>query len=243
MKPISSRALAAVVLLIGLSVAAVPAWQRLKSAPPDFESYPAGDARKTAFFSYFGPLIDAENERRRLRRERLLALKAGAASKRDRLWLDELATFFEIPEGLGHTPRIDALLVHVGQVPRSLALAQAAKESAWGTSRFAVEGNNYFGQRCYIKGCGMIPANRPRGANFEVRKFDSPAASVESYMNNINSHPDYEPFRAYRVEQRVSGRPIRGIEAAEQLTQYSERRQDYVNEIQSLIRFNRLEAH
>ena len=88
----------------------------------------------------------------------------------------------------------------------------------------------------------MIPANRPRGAKFEVRRFDSPEASVESYMNNINSHPDYVSFRAYRAKQRMAGRPIKGIDAAEQLTQYSERRQAYVDEIQSLIHFNRLEA-
>jgi Bax protein len=62
-------------------------------------------------------------------------------------------------------------------------------------------------------------------------------------MNNINSHPDYERFRAYRVEQRLAGRPIKGIEAADQLIQYSERRDAYVDEIQSLIHFNRLEAH
>jgi len=237
-----SSALVGFIAIITLLVVAIPIWSTLRSAPPDFASYPAGDERKAVFFGYLGPLIDAENERRRLRRERLQALKTGPISKRDRLWLAELADYFDVSEGLSREGRIDALLVHVGEIPRSLALAQAAKESAWGTSRFAEEGYNYFGQRCYSKGCGMVPAGRPPGAKFEVRRFDSPQASVESYMNNINSHPDYEDFRAYRAAARAAGRPVSGIHAAEELTRYSERRQEYVDEIQSLIHFNQLEA-
>lgn len=234
--------LAVVVLLTTFAVALMPLWQAEVTGPPDFAAIPAGEARKEAFFSYLGPLIDAENERRRIRRERLLALQDGPVSKRDLLWVDDLARHFGVPEGLSLPRRIDALLFHVGQVPKSLALAQAAKESAWGTSRFAVEGHNYFGQRCFEKGCGMIPANRPAGAKFEVRRFDSPEASVESYMNNINGHPEYAEFRSYRHALRAEGRPLTGIDAAEQLTQYSERRQEYVDEIQSLIHFNELEA-
>jgi Bax protein len=242
MKPLQPIALSVIVLTTTLTVGLIPSCQARQLAPPDFEAYPAGEARKAAFFGYLGPLIDAENERRRLRRERLIALKEGPVGKRDLLWVDELTRYFDIPEGLSLTRRIDALLFHVGQVPRSLALAQAAKESAWGTSRFAVEGYNYFGQRCFNKGCGMVPANRPPGAKFEVKRFSSPKASVESYMNNINGHPEYENFRAYRHARRAEGRPVSGIDAAERLTQYSERRQDYVDEIQSLIHFNQLEA-
>ncbi len=242
MKPLGPGVLAFVVLIGAAAVGAIPLIQTIRTAPPDFAAFPAGEARKAAFFGYLGPVIDAENERRRLRRERLMALKEGPVGKRDLLWLDDLSRYYGVPEGLSVPRRIDALLVHVGQVPKSLALAQAAKESAWGTSRFALEGYNYFGQRCYDKGCGMVPANRPKGAKFEVKRFSSVQASVESYMNNINGHPDYENFRAYRHASRAEGRPVSGIDAAERLTQYSERRQEYVDEIQSLIHFNELEA-
>ena len=241
-----SKILASVILLAALLTIFLPVWKTWRSLPPDFSLYPAGDARKTAFFSYLGPLVDQENARWQRDRERLEKLKststsAGTTTKRDRLWLNDQARFFGVDGDLPQAQKIDALLGHVDQVPRSLALAQAAKESAWGTSRFATDAFNYFGQRCYQKGCGLVPQSRAKGAKFEVRRFDSPQASVASYMNNINSHPDYEGFRNYRAAQRAADKPITGIQAAEQLTQYSERRQAYVDEIQSLIYFNRLE--
>ncbi len=242
-----SKALATITLLTAVAVAALPTWQSWRAQPPDFALYPAGEARKTAFFSYLGPLIDAENGRWQDRRARLNALQelmtadGRSPTKRDLLWLEAQAAFFDISSDLPLSSQLDALLDYVDEVPRSLALAQAAKESAWGTSRFAVDANNYFGQRCYSKGCGLVPESRAAGAKFEVRRFDSPEASVASYMNNINSHPEYEGFRAYRAAQRAADKPVYGIQAAEQLTQYSERRQAYVDELQSLIHFNKLD--
>jgi len=222
-----------------------PSWRSWQSRAPDFASYPAGDARKTVFFDYLGGLVDQENERWLQARARLLELREATASrepgKRDRLWLSELTDFFDVCTDQSLPAQIDTLLVHVDGVPRSLALAQAAKESAWGTSRFAADAHNYFGQRCYDKGCGVVPEYRAPGAKFEVRRFDSPQASVRSYMNNINSHPDYAGFRDYRAVQRAAGQPLNGIQAAERLLQYSERRQAYVDEIQSLIHFNQLD--
>jgi Bax protein len=243
-----SKTVAATTLLAALAMAALPIWQSWRAQPPDFKAYPAGEARKSAFFSYLGPLIDAANARWRERRSRLAALKAASQAdsgwrpgKRDKLWLDAQVAFFEVAEDQPLARQIDDLLEHVDAVPRSLALAQAAKESAWGTSRFAADANNYFGQRCHDKGCGVVPENRAPGARFEVRRFESPEASVRSYMYNINSHPEYAAFRAYRAAQRAAGKPVSGIQAAEQLTQYSERRQAYVDEIRSLIHFNELE--
>lgn len=240
-----SRTLAAVILPAAIVVAAWPVWQSWRSGPPDFSLYPAGEVRKAAFFDYLGPLVDQENERWRRDRARLKTLRAATEStepgKRDRLWLRTLADIFDVTNDQPLAAQIDAMFVHVDEVPRSLALAQAAKESAWGTSRFTVDGYNYFGQRCYSKGCGMVPDSRVAGAKFEVRRFDSPEASVRSYMYNINSHPEYAGFRRYRAAQRARGEALNGIHAAEQLDQYSERRQAYVDEIQSLIHFNRLD--
>ncbi len=229
-------------LVVCALLVAFPVWQRVNTSPPDFTLYPAGDVRKAVFFGYLGPIIDRENERRRARRDRLLALKEGLEwSKRDRIWVEELANFYGVDTELHAERLVEELLVHVDTIPKSLALAQAAKESAWGTSRFAIEGNSYFGQRCYSKGCGMVPEARPPGARFEVKTFDSVEASVASYMNNINGHQDYAGLRFYRAERRHRGKPLTGIQAAERLSQYSERRRAYVDEIQALIHFNGLE--
>lgn len=240
----SRPALSLVMLFSIAALVALPTWQTWRQTPPDFSLYPAGEARKTAFFDFLGPLIEAENARWRADRERLQALAAEPPEswgKRDRLWVEDRLAFFEIDPDLLHAERLTQLLVHVDTVPKSLALAQAAKESAWGTSRFSVDGHNYFGQRCYEKGCGLVPAARSPGAKFEVRTFESPRASVASYFNNINYHREYEALRSYRAEERRLGRKPSGIFAAERLTQYSERRQKYVDEIQSLIHFNHLE--
>ena len=157
--------------------------------------------------------------------------------------MGDLADEYEVPGRHARGALIDTLLMHVDTIPVSLVLAQAATESAWGTSRFAREGNNYFGQRCFAPGCGLVPAERSADQFFEVRRFDSVQASVTSYMDNINGHREYAPLRAYRAEQRRSGEAVTGIQAAERLTQYSERRQAYVDEIQSLIHFNKLDRN
>ena len=246
MRPLRSKTLVYVIVPVALAVTALPVWQSWQDRPPEFARYPAGEARKEAFFTFLGPLVDEENGRWLRDRERLERLGAALAAgespgKRDRVWIDAQAAFFNLDRDLPIADQIQALLPHVDEVPRSLALAQAAKESAWGTSRFATDGHNYFGQRCYDEDCGLVPKSRRRGARFEVRRFKSPRASVASYMNNINSHPEYEVFRDYRARQRVAGKRLNGIQAAEYLMQYSERRQAYVDEIQSLIRFNRLD--
>lgn len=240
MKPVKPSMLVALIGLIVIGLPACLIW--IYQPPPDFRDFPAGDERKTAFFAYLGPIIDAENERWLKKRARLKSLRNSELSKRDRLWLDQLSAFFNLPGNLNTAERISRLLTHVGQVPRSLALAQAAKESAWGTSRFAREGNNYFGQRCYSKGCGMVPDGRRAGAKFEVRSFPTVRDSVASYMNNINSHAEYAGLRTYRASQRDAGKGVSGIRAAEKITQYSERRDAYVDEIQALIHFNQLES-
>lgn len=238
-------------LVTGLLLLAVQAyllWQaaqlrQAQQASPNFADIPAGKARKQAFFDYLRPIIVAENGKRLAMRERLLALKAqdDAIGRRDAAWLAKLAARYELPETLTAPELVDALLLNVDTIPVSLALAQAAKESAWGTSRFAIEGNSYFGQRCWEPGCGMVPRKRQAGHQFEVRRFGSVQEAVSSYLVNINSHPDYAELRKYRARQRAQGEAVSGIELAEKMAQYSERRSVYVDEIQSLIHFNKLD--
>jgi Bax protein len=117
---------------------------------------------------------------------------------------------------------------------------QAANESAWGRSRFARQGNNYFGQWCYRKGCGIVPARRVPGATHEVRRFASVAESVRAYMNNINRSSAYADFRNIRRSLRVQSKPLDAERLAYGLKSYSERGMAYVHVIRSMIRSNRV---
>lgn len=211
---------------------------------PDFREYEAGAERKERFFAFLRPIIEQQNERVLEDRGRLEQLAAeGDPGWLDRRWLHGLAEDYGLdPEEYEDDTLITALLRRVDAVPVSLALAQAAKESGWGTSRFARKGNNFFGQWCYEPGCGLVPRARGAGRSHEVRAFDSPRDSVASYLRNINTHPGYRELRRARAGLRAAGRPLSGLVLAEQLHRYSERGQPYVEEIKGLIRYNDLES-
>ncbi len=128
-----------------------------------------------------------------------------------------------------------ALLLRVDIIPISLVVAQSINESAWGQSRFACEGNNYFGQWCYRKGCGLVPKQRATGAKFEVQRFPSMLNSVQSYMMNLNTLHLYSGLRVRRHLIRLSGRPITGLKLVGTLSMYSIRRAAYVQSISDTI--------
>jgi Bax protein len=132
------------------------------------------------------------------------------------------------------------LLRRADIVPASLAIAQAANESAWGTSRFAKLGNNFFGQWCFSKGCGIVPKSRDTNKNHEVADFRSPADSVESYMLNLNTHDAYKPLRKIRQSLREEDKAVTGVALSYGLGKYSERGDEYGKEIREMISFNKL---
>lgn len=209
---------------------------------PDFTVYAAGDERKAAFFSYLLPMVEAENEAILSSRRALLAIiDKGEPGWAERLWLKRLARTYELadfnPEA---RDQLRVLKRRVDIVPSSLALAQAANESAWGTSRFARMGNNFFGQWCFRQGCGLVPNSRNEGATHEVAAFKTPRQSVRRYMNNINTHAAYLPLRQVRERLRAEGQPITGLALASTLQRYSERGQAYVDELKGMIRSNEL---
>ncbi len=211
---------------------------------PDFSRWEAGDARKTKFFAFLGPLLAAENHRVLEQRQRLeqVARRLGAPlSRRDRRTLHELAREYAVePTAAGERALVAELLLRVDAVPVSLGLVQAAKESGWGTSRFAVEVNGLFGQRCFVAGCGLVPERRRPGEIHEVRAFPSPRAAVASYLRNLNTHPDYGELRHMRAQLRSLGLPLSGFTRARALGAYSERGDAYVREVRQMIRFNDL---
>jgi uncharacterized FlgJ-related protein len=210
-------------------------------------------AKKRIFFRAMAPLALRSNELIRAEREQLMALPEGVAlSDEQRDWLAELAQAYGVTppadgdgDGDGGAGAWDAVRVELSQrvdeVPVSLVLAQSANESGWGTSRFAAEGNALFGQWSF-GGSGMLPQEqRASLGNYGVAAFESPLLSVISYMRNLNTHAAYAGLRDLRTQARANGELPRGHALAAGLDRYSERGQEYVDEIRSMIEFNGLE--
>ena len=133
------------------------------------------------------------------------------------------------------------LLNRVNIIPPSLALAQAAEESGWGTSRFAKEGNAFFGQWDF-SGNGIAPKQqRKELGNYGIARFDSPFASVEGYMLNINTTAAYQSLRDLRAKQVASKQAFSGTLLAGTLIKYSERGEAYITGLRHLISYNKLQ--
>ena len=135
---------------------------------------------------------------------------------------------------------LNELKKRIDIVPVSLGIAQAAIESGWGTSRFALEGNAYFGQKIIgtkVKGIKPSGSENPL---IKVRSFRNLNDSVKAYINNLNTHFAYKNFRKSRYELRSFGKILEGRILANQLIKYSELGNDYVENIQKIIKKNNL---
>ena len=209
---------------------------------PDFSSYQQVDEMKAAFIANLTPIVKHHNqkilgERKRLEKIHKVLMHNERPSYSELKWITQLADRYAVEWDEGNQLAVtQALLAKVDIVPVQLAVVQAAKESSWGRSRYAVQVNNIFGEWCYRKGCGIIPKERPKGARHEVRKFSSVSDSTRSYMHNLNSHHNYSSLRQLRQELRTKGRAIEGSDLVDGLLFYSERRQQYVDEIRSMIK-------
>ena len=208
---------------------------------PDFGSYKQAEQMKAAFFDYLSPIVEYHNEqilneRKRLQQMHKVLGLGKMPSRSESRWLKKLAGEYNVEWKDDLAGVAQELLTRVDIVPVKLAVIQAAKESSWGRSRYAVQINNLFGQWCYKKGCGTVPRERTNGARHEVRKFSSVSDSTRSYIHNLNSHRNYASLRKLRQALRESGQAIEGSELVDGLLLYSERRQKYVEEIRSMIR-------
>lgn len=223
---------------------AYPRAEVVKKPLPDFNAIADVNAKKQAFFAYLRPYVRQENQRLLLLREQLLDI-AEKKQKKLRLSNEEYAFLYSLYDEFrldvtqSDLTSLQALLLRVDVIPESLVLMQAANESAWGTSRFAVEGYNFFGQWCFREGCGMVPLNRAEDQFHEVARFDSPALAIRSYFYNLNTFHTYEALRQIRAELRSENRPLRAEYLANGLLAYSERGAEYIAEITAMIRFNR----
>ena len=207
---------------------------------PDFSKIVDVNEKKRQFLDYMQSFIDAENQKIRTLRSNLFEIREnmgrGTLSVKETAEIANLSETYRIDHAdLTIEDMIAELLLRVDLIPVSMALAQAANESAWGTSRFTIEGNNVFGQWCYEKGCGIVPSRRISGAKHEVRYFDTVEKSVESYFLNINSHDSYAYLRDLRFKMRERGLKLDPMSLSIGLGRYSQRGAGYVDEIQKII--------
>jgi len=216
----------------------------LKVPLPDFAKIANSQEKKQQFFSFLYPMVVHINEAVLHEREKIIILQnTNNLSSNDEAYLHSIAKKYRVNTSKGfNSVFFTDMLIKIDRIPPSLVLAQAANESAWGTSRFATKGNNLFGQWCFSKGCGVVPEQRNDDASHEVSKFDSVFDSIESYVLNLNRHTEYKQLRAIRHEIRSTNKPVSGEKLANGLEGYSERGLEYVNEIQSMIRFNNLSS-
>jgi len=214
----------------------------LASLPADLRELTRVSKRKITFIKSTLPLILHVNELILQDRQRLKSIRDGMSdgtvTDKDKAWLEEIAELYGADR-----PEPETLLKRVDIIPPSLAIAQAAEESGWGTSRFAREGNALFGQRAYkAHRKGIVPHERGEGKAFRVRAFDHLIDGVKAYAHNLNSHFAYKDFRAARAAMRATEGSVDGYRLAGALERYSERGADYISTIRVIMRANTLKV-
>jgi len=191
--------------------------------------------KKKRFFDFMRLIVNDENNKVLALRKKLEAAKK---KNNKQSFVAKTADDYSVDWQAGKE-NWGKLLERVDAVALELVLAQSANESAWGQSRFATQGDNFFGQWCYKKGCGIVPKKRDKGTRHEVAKFSSVNKSVRSYLKNINTGRVYSPLRQVRKKNRAAGKKSDAIAQAGGLIKYSQRREAYVKEIRSMIRYNK----
>jgi len=203
--------------------------------------------KKSIFFHILAPLALETNENILVDRARLLTLLRNPQSSwkpADRKYIIEIAEKYKVSAPAPQNIKLEfvkQLLEHVDIIPPSLALAQSADESGWGTSRFAAEGNALFGQWSWDENAIKPKQQRAGMGNYGLARFDTPLGSMTAYMHNLNTHNAYQKLRQKRAAIRAEKLKPTGMELVSTLDKYSERGQDYVDDLLSIIRVNHLE--
>ena len=186
--------------------------------------------RKEFFIQIILPLILQENTNIRLDRKRLFSIiNKSNNSNVEKRWLEKKYKQYGIPK-----KDLSTLKIRMDEIPVSLALAQAAKETGWGTSRFAQEGNALFGQWTW-SGEGLKPKGADKDQGHKVMKFNVLQASVRAYQRNLNTHSTYKEFRLARAKLRDTGKPLDSIILSQYLDEYAETGSQYVEVLKKLL--------
>ena len=203
--------------------------------PRDLDELQSTKLKKETFIKIVLPLIVAENERILADKEKLLILSVKKfTTDLEKQWIRQKLLEYKVKKG-----NLKELATRMDIIPTSIALAQAAKESGWGTSRFALEGNAIFGQWTW-SGQGIAPLDRESNKNHKILKFPILRASVKAYQNNLNTHKSYIKFREKRQNMRARNKKINGLELTKTLNNYAQTGSEYTKILNQIILQNRL---
>jgi Bax protein len=204
--------------------------------PQEIKMIENSKKRKEFFIQIVLPLIIEENNNIKLDRKTLFTIiNKNNNSVSEKQWLERKYKQYGVK-----SKDLSTLKIRMDEIPVSLAIAQAAKETGWGTSRFALEGNALFGQWTW-SGEGLKPKEAKEGENHKVMKFNILQASVRAYQRNINTHSTYKDFRKARAKLRDSNKPLDSIELSKYLNKYAETGNQYVEVLQKIIKQNKLQ--
>ena len=192
--------------------------------------------RKDFFIQIILPLIIQENTNIKLDRQTLFnIINKSNNNESEKQWLEKKYKQYGVK-----SKDLFTLKIRMDIIPVSLAIAQAAKETGWGTSRFAQEGNALFGQWTW-SGNGLKPKDADKGDGHRVMKFNVLQASVRAYQRNLNTHSTYKDFRKARAEFRDSDQPLDSLELSKYLNKYAETGNQYVEVLKKIIEQNKLQ--
>jgi Bax protein len=204
--------------------------------PQEIKMIENSKKRKEFFIQIVLPLIIEENNNIKLDRKTLFSIiNKSNNSNSEKKWLEKKYKQYGVKSG-----DLSSLKIRMDEIPASLAIAQAAKETGWGTSRFALEGNALFGQWTW-SGEGLKPKEAKEGESHKVMKFNILQASVRAYQRNINTHSTYKDFRKARAKLRDNNKPLDSIELSKYLNKYAETGNQYVEVLQKIIKQNKLQ--
>ena len=203
--------------------------------PQEIKMIQSTKERKEFFIQIVLPLVLQENNNIKLDRKRLFnIINKSNNTALEKKWLEKKYKQYGVL-----SKDLSVLKIRMDEVPVSLAIAQAAKETGWGTSRFAQEGNALFGQWTW-SGEGLKPKEADENKGHKVMKFNVLQASVRAYQRNLNTHKSYKNFRLARAELRDRDKALDSLILAEFLKSYAETGEQYVEVLQKIIKQNNL---
>ena len=213
----------------------VNAGNQLTKLPKELQNIESPKKRKKLFIKIVLPLIIEENLKIRFDRKKLFEiLNKNNTSTRDKAWLELKFKQYGI-----YNNDLAKLKIRMDEIPVSLAIAQAAKETGWGSSRFAQEGNALFGQWTW-SGEGIKPLEVEKDQKHKVAKFKILKASVRAYQRNLNTHSSYKEFRIERAIQRDNDQKLDSLKLVEFLEKYAETGKEYTEVLKKIINQNSL---
>ena len=208
---------------------------RLSLLPNEMKSIESSGKRKSLFIKIILPLVLEENSRIIIDRKKLFSILNKNKNSKDEIkWLNQKFKQYGVVN-----KDLATLKVRMDIIPVSLAIAQAAKETGWGTSRFAIEGNALFGQWTW-SGEGIKPAGADTDATYKVMKFNVLKASVRAYQRNLNTHSSYKKFRFVRAQLRDDNKKLDSLKLAEYLNNYAQTGTEYTKVLKQIIQQNQL---